>query len=79
MSLRKSSSLPPNFDALSPEEQRMVEEELYKHQLKWTHGYRPGDPCLTSLSSDGVPLSGSFGAAVEQEKQKDFPDDIEGE
>ena len=63
---RKSSSLPPNFEELPVDLQREIEEQVYRRQLKWTHGYRPGSPCLRSMDSEGVPLSGSFGRRVDE-------------
>ena len=65
---RKSSSLPPNFEELPVELQREIEEEVYRRQLKYSHGFRPGDPCLRSMDRDGVPRSGSFGRRVDESK-----------
>ena len=63
---RKSDGLPPNFDELPVELQRVIEERVYRRQLRWTHGYRPGSPCLRSIDREGVPLSGSFGRRVDE-------------
>ena len=62
---RKSSGLPPNFVELPVELQREIEEEVYRRQLKYSHGFRPGSPCLRSMDRDGVPRSGSFGRRVD--------------
>ena len=62
---RKSSGLPPNFEELPVEMQREIEEEVYRRQLKYSHGFRPGSPCLRSMDRDGVPRSGSFGRRVD--------------
>ena len=63
---QKSDGLPPNFDELPVELQRVIEERVYRRQLRWTHGYRPGSPCLQSIDREGVPLSGSFGRRVDE-------------
>lgn len=66
MKVKRSEGLPPNFDDLPAELQQEIEEQMYRRQLKWSHGYRPGDPCLRSMSGDGVPVSGSFGRCVDE-------------
>jgi hypothetical protein len=63
---KRSDGLPPNFDVLPDDLKREIEEQQYKRQLKWSHGYRPGDPRLRSLSAEGVPVSGSFGKRVDE-------------
>jgi len=65
--VKRSEGLPPNFDELPAAMQRIIEEEQYRRQRKWSHGYCPGDPCLTSMSASGVPLSVSFGARVDKD------------
>jgi len=62
---KRSDGFPPNFDQLPVELQQKIEEDLYRRQLKWTHGFCPGDPCLRSMDRDGVPRSGSFGRRVD--------------
>lgn len=59
------SVLPPNFGDLSDEMRVTVEEEMYRCQLKFTHGYCPGDSRLTSISANGKEAVRSFGKAVE--------------
>jgi len=68
MQKKSNDGLPPNFDLLPLDQRIVVEEMIYRRQLKWLHGYCPGDPCLTSMRRDGVPLSGQFGKRVEQDK-----------
>jgi hypothetical protein len=48
-----------------------IEEDVYRRQLKWSHGYSPGDPRLTSLGRDGIPASSSFGKKVDLNKMDD--------
>jgi len=45
---RKSELIPPNFDNLPYDLKRKTEEAVYRIQLKTSHGFKPGDPCLTS-------------------------------
>ena len=62
---KRGNSYPPNFEELPVEMQREIEEEVYRRQLKYSHGFRPGSPCLRSMDRDGVPRSGSFGRRVD--------------
>jgi hypothetical protein len=62
--VKRGSGLPPNFDDLPRDMQIACEEEVYRRQLKYSHGFCPGSPCLKSMSADGVPISGSFGKRV---------------
>jgi len=62
---KRNDGLPLNFDSLPLDQKIATEEVFYKRQLKWLHGFCPGDPCLTSMRRDGVPLSGQFGKRVD--------------
>lgn len=64
MKVKSFNGLPPNFDVLPRSLQLVVEEGLYRRRLKASWGFCPGDPRLTSMSADGLPLSGQFGKAV---------------
>jgi hypothetical protein len=64
--VRRSECLPPNFDELPAAMQHIIEEEQYRRQRKWSHGYCPSDPRLTSMSANGLPASGDFGKRVEE-------------
>jgi hypothetical protein len=64
--VKRSDGLPPNFDELPPEVQRVIEEQQYRRQMKQAHGYCPGDPRLTSMDDDAIPISGQFGKRVEE-------------
>jgi hypothetical protein len=68
------NGLPPNFDELPVELQRLLEEQAYRRQLACKWGYVPGDPRLTSMDAEGLPLSGQFGARV---KEKAAEEDVE--
>jgi hypothetical protein len=63
--IKRNDGLPPNFDMLPRDLQIKIEEDVYRRQLKWNHGFCPGDPSLTSMSASGVPVSGSFGKKVQ--------------
>lgn len=65
--VKRVDGLPPDFDDLPRDMQVQIEEDVYRRQLKWSHGYCPGDPCLTSMSKDGMPISGQFGKKVERD------------
>jgi len=63
--VKSFNGLPPNFDSLPLGMKRLLEEAQYRRQLKVSFGYCPGDPRLTSMREDGLPLSGQFGKRVE--------------
>lgn len=65
MKVKQSSGLPANFDDLPRDLQIQIEEDVYRRQLRWAHGHRPGDPCLKSMGADGIPLSSTFGKKVD--------------
>ena len=65
MNRKRSDGLPPNFDDLPAAMQRIIEEELYQKQLRWSHGCCPGDRRLKTMSADGEVLPIGFGAAVD--------------
>jgi len=64
---KRGNPYPPNFEELPVEMQQKIEEEVYRSQMKWTWGFMPGDPRLSSMGSEGVPRSGVFGKKVERE------------
>ena len=66
MMVKKKSfnGLPPNFDSLPLGMKRLLEEAQYRRQLKVSMCYLPGDPRLSSMGEDGLPLSGQFGKRV---------------
>lgn len=37
-----------NYDELSPADQKRAEEVIYRRQLKWMHGWKPGEKMLLS-------------------------------
>ena len=39
---------PPNFDSLSVEDRVLVDENVYRLQFKWTHGYSSNSSLLKS-------------------------------
>jgi hypothetical protein len=69
--VKKKSSLPPNFDDLPVYLKIQIEEDVYRRQMSWTHGHCPGDPRLSSMGADGIPISGSFGKKVEQKDDEE--------
>jgi hypothetical protein len=63
--IKRSSEFPPNFAELPDAMKVVIEEELYRDQLKRTHSVCPGDPRLTSMGADGERVSGVFGKRVQ--------------
>jgi hypothetical protein len=62
--IKRSSGLPPNFGNLPDKMKRIIEEEVYQNQLRFSHGYCPGDSRLRTMGADGEALSGFFGDKV---------------
>ncbi len=62
--VKRNDGLPPNFDELPPEMQRTIEEDQYRRQLSWNHGFSAGRSCLTSMNAEGLPVSGQFGKRI---------------
>jgi hypothetical protein len=69
--IKRSDGLPANFDELPDDMKRIIEEGVYKRQLRWSHGYSPGDPALTSMGASGIPRSASFGKKVDEESDEE--------
>ena len=72
--VKQKGNLPANFDELPPEMQRIIEEDIYRRQLSYSHACHPGDPRLTSMDAEGIPLSGNFGKRI---KVEECPDEDE--